>query len=418
LESRDQNRSQASAEPTYGQFIWGDCNKNKDEKYLRISSVNIGAFPGHLKHEKLQALHDYIKFGDIDIIGLQEVNIHWKKKRATEQMAELIRLWPGRYKITTAYYMDYPSKVATQVGRVTQWATREAADRLNASGVDPTGLGRWVWQRFQGKAGRFLRVVTAYTPVIDKWDLGSVWNQQRGYWTARGIMTCLKQKFDEDLLEATDGWLEAGDHLLILMDTNGHVQHSKLAEELQKREIQELVTSRHGTGGPATFQLGSIPIDGIFGTPGLMDSRGGYMEAPGDHLGIWVDIPKEEVFGQSTSKWVPEASRRLKCDDPRVVKWYSDKLERLYADQNIKERTERLFKNKHLWLPNFVMEEWNRIDKAKTSAMLTAEKRCRKTPKGQIQWSPEYAMLTAEPKAWVLIARKRKGRRVKARYLE
>jgi hypothetical protein len=378
--------------------------------------VNIGHFPGHRRHAKFQALYDYITSGHIDVLGLQEINIHWKKKVATEQIPELIRLWPGNYKVKTSYFKDYQATSSLQVGGVSQWARGEAADRTSEAGEDETGLGRWAWQKLLGKRGTSLRIVTAYGPVVNKGDLGSVWSQQRGFWTAQDELTCPRQRFESDLIQEIDKWIEAGDQILLLIDMNGHVQQSSLAKELWEREIRDLVTNKHGSG-PATFHGGSEPIDGIFATSGLWEAACGYMEAPGDHLGVWADIPKEWIFGGAQAKWVQPQARRLRCEDPRVVARYTKELERLYEAQNIQERSEWLYKNRNSWSAAFVEAEWNKIDKAKTEAMLTAEKRCRHLPKGRIQWSPEYGALTAELKAWKLIARKRQGKRVNSRYL-
>jgi hypothetical protein len=353
MDSRDQSRSRRSAGPVQGQFVYGDECESKGESCLRISSVNIGHFPGHRRHEKFQALYDYITSGHIDVLGLQEINIHWKKKAATEQIPELIRLWPGNYRVKTSYFKDYKATTATQVGGVSQWALREAADRTGGAGEDEEGLGRWVWQRLMGKRGRSVRIVTAYGPVINKSDLGSVWNQQRGYWTAKGERRCPRELFELQLLQEIDKWIEEGDQIILLIDANGHVQHSSLAKELANREMKDLVTHRHGVG-PATFHVGSEPIDGIFGTAGLWGVECGYMEAPGDHLGVWADIPKDMLFEASQAVWTPPQARRLRCEDPRVVLKYSTELEKLYNAQNIHERTERLFRNKDMWSPEFV----------------------------------------------------------------
>jgi hypothetical protein len=44
---------------------------------------------------------------------------------------------------------------------------------------------------------------------------------------------------------------------------------------------------------------GSVPIDGIFVSVTLKECRCGYSNVDRDHVGMWLDIPYHEAWGQS-----------------------------------------------------------------------------------------------------------------------
>jgi hypothetical protein len=45
-----------------------------------------------------------------------------------------------------------------------------------------------------------------------------------------------------------------------------------------------------------------------------------------DHRGIWIDIPKFQLFGYNPPEVMTYQARRLKLEDPRVVQRYLDTL--------------------------------------------------------------------------------------------
>ena len=47
-------------------------------------------------------------------------------------------------------------------------ATNAFSTKVEGSGRDPTGLGRWIWTHFGGKNGMKLRVFTVYRPCEAK----------------------------------------------------------------------------------------------------------------------------------------------------------------------------------------------------------------------------------------------------------
>ena len=84
------------------------------------------------------------------------------------QFHERIRTWwePGQTKALFVYNKTEKrlQRSIRQYGGTAQFSRGEAALRLQKSGENPRGLGRWVWQKFLGKNNTKLRVITAYRP--------------------------------------------------------------------------------------------------------------------------------------------------------------------------------------------------------------------------------------------------------------
>jgi hypothetical protein len=86
-------------------------------------------------------------------------------------------------------------------------AVNEAVNRARDGGKDATGLGRWVWMRFQGKEGHMTRVVSVYRPCCTSNKELSVWEQQVRYF--RGKLKQDKntrQALYEDLFIGRNDW--------------------------------------------------------------------------------------------------------------------------------------------------------------------------------------------------------------------
>jgi hypothetical protein len=81
-----------------------------------------------------------------------------------------------------------------------------------------------------------------------------------------------------DLVEPLKVFIEAGDHLILLIDGNSNMKNSDLRTALEEIHMKEAILQKHGLLGPATHKRNSTssPIDGIWTTPGKAIERGGY----------------------------------------------------------------------------------------------------------------------------------------------
>ena len=246
----------------------------------------------------------------------------------------------------------------------------------------------------------------------------SVWNQQKGYFEGIKDDQCPRKIFVDDLCKEVEGWLEAGDQLVIGMDANDDVRSSTLKSRLEKLGLVESITSWHGLNGPLTYNRGSALIIGLFVSWTLSGLKCRYDGFIWDHQLLWIEIPLMIAFGHKVPLIIKAKAQQLKCEDPRVVKHYLEvyRVEILQFDmiglaKRLQERAGGIP------LHN-VKNQYDVLDEMRLLAILEADKRCRKLKVGQKQWTPDFQATREEVNLWNLVLRKKRGARVAGRYLE
>ena len=100
----------------------------------------------------------------LDVWGLTETNILWHNISRHQKWAERMDSI-GINKSDFAYNRhEATGTLQFLPGGVGQVSTRDMAGRIIDHGKDGTGLGRWIWQKFQGRFGYELRIITFYRP--------------------------------------------------------------------------------------------------------------------------------------------------------------------------------------------------------------------------------------------------------------
>ena len=98
--------------------------------------------------------------------------------------------------------------------------------------------------------------------------------------------------------------------------------------------LREAITSIHGQKPPPTYQRGTDAIDGIFVSPSIRVTKAGYLgfgEIPGDHRGLWLDVEQRSILGYKMADIPIAQARRLKLDNPRVVRRYQNLLDEYFT---------------------------------------------------------------------------------------
>ena len=204
----------------------------------------------------------------------------------------------------------------------------EAVSRIDDSGQDPKGLGRWCWVRLTGKDGRFTHIISAYRPVLNTTGDFSTYNQQKHYYekVEEDFEICPRQAFTDELEDEIERFKLAGDEVFLCIDLNENIRgDNSFNDAMDRQYMTEALTYAHGLDGPPTRRGSRHPIDGIWMTDNLESTASGYseyIEGVGDHRPLWLDAPRSNVFGQEKGASKISAARRLKCIDPRVVQKY------------------------------------------------------------------------------------------------
>jgi len=290
--------------------------------HLELAFKNIGGFPTvRTKIKENIIRHGLIKW-DFDVFGFAEMNIDWRLVDEDSKLPLHTREWLEHQHISWAQNRTFPPRT---YGSTALFSINKAAHRVTSKGQDETGLGRWCWTKYQGRGGHALRIIIAYRPNPPGGPY-TVYAQQNTYFQSIKKNICPRTSFLIDLEVEIKSFISEGDHIILLIDSNSNMKRSDIQGILHQLTLREAIMEPHGYHGPETFRRNNArnPIDGIWTTPGISISRGGYFQHDEvflntDHRCLWVDISYEQAFSHNMPTLFKPKARKLHCRDPRLV---------------------------------------------------------------------------------------------------
>ena len=197
----------------------------------------------------------------------------------------------------------------------------------------------------------------------------------------------------EDLKTDILSWQEEGDKIILLIDANDHLEGGLFINGLEDVGLRERIIQRHRDewGIEPTHKTGSYPIDGIFTSPDINITAGGYLllgDAPSDHRALWIDTHEAKVFGYKPGKIISPTIRRLQHNNPRIVKKWIQSYEEYVREHRLHETAFDIQKQ-------IQMNRWNEVQQERFENLLIdrikgiiqADKNCRKLHMGEVPWS-------------------------------
>jgi hypothetical protein len=160
----------------------------KDLSNLRILLHNPNGITYSESGEDFAYVHECLSELAVDVAGMPETKLNWNLPTVSAKFQQTGCKQHGASKIATS---QYQIPLSTEVlssfqagGTVTAtmgaWATR-----ASTSQSDPSGLGRWSSQTFNGKGEKRLTVITAYH-IVDQSPgsaaLGSTFLREWHHW--------------------------------------------------------------------------------------------------------------------------------------------------------------------------------------------------------------------------------------------
>ena len=171
LQAREQeDPTEPTMDPGWDPSLFhGDKLHTKPEKCTRIFSVQFNTFPiNNTDEEKAKRimLEALLRTSDADIMISQEDNVSWNLITAERRPKERCRQWFESLQVNSAFNTneENPERKAHLRGGVSVWSMNDATHRIVTTGVDNTGLGRWCYTKYQGRAGVSTRVYSIYRP--------------------------------------------------------------------------------------------------------------------------------------------------------------------------------------------------------------------------------------------------------------
>jgi hypothetical protein len=280
-----------------------------------------------------------------------------------------------------------------QVGGTLQISIDAASHRVTESGIDPSGLGRWCWTRYRGKAGKTLRVVTIYRPANNAVAAPStVAAQHRRYYDGIHQSGEPRSIILAELGACIRTWQQQGDQLVIMGDFNESTNSDNITQYFDEFGLTDALTLMHPTSQPSpTYNRGINPIEGIFISATVRTHYGGYLPFglfPSDHRCIWIDIDIDATLGALPDGMTVPQARRLKCEDPALVQKFLNTYEDQLQQHNLINRAFSLQSRLTVPITFDDQREFEAIDHLRIQCMLRAEHSCRKLKMGAVQWSP------------------------------
>jgi len=109
----------------------------------------------------------------------------------------------------------------------------------------------------------------------------------------------------------------------------GQLALSLSGEFLRMKEVCHLTT---GIPLPPTHNRGTVPIDAVFGTVGLMVTSVALLPSRtgvGDHRVFLIDVSSDSILGDVFPRVIPAAGRLLNCESDKIKNNYIKVLTQL-----------------------------------------------------------------------------------------
>jgi exonuclease III len=391
-----------------------------DRDHIRIGSINLNNMLQNASGD--ERLFRSIYERDIDILCMQEVGCNWSNIPRELSLQSRLNKTFGPH--DTRSCVKY--NVHDLGGTRTQWGGTGIISRGKIKhftlgvGGDPTGLGRWTWARYRGKGGMILRVVTIYCPCLNREGPLSVWTQHKTFLQMSNDDREPRKAFLEDLENNIQEWIQGGDQVLVCGDLNHNILSRKITTLFQSHNMSNLIFRKHGSlNAPSTYYKDAEgkSVDGMWGTPGLIATRGGYLRPevfPGNHSLLWVDISYQSALGHNPPRPINPEARRLRLWDKRCVARYLDSYQKQIDHHRLPQRQFRLEQSTRWGIPltDAQAQEAEAIDTLKTKCSNRADRHCRKLKKGEVEFSEATIVPIRLIVWWNIAIRRRQGKKV------
>ncbi len=239
--------------------------------------------------------------------------------------------------------------------------------------------GRWVSQKFQGKAGVTFTIISAYQVVTDTPSKGvttAAAQQQSFLIQEQDAITAPRVAFRRDLSRYLHSCRKQGEEILLMGDFNEQIglDLDLMQKLMEENELVDVMTAQHSTSLPTTYARGQRCLDYALSAAKVLQAvrRAGYeafnARYPTDHRSYYVDLATDHLFGIQIQPLLAKLEPRvLKSNNLQQVTAYYIRTKHKYLQQhNVFERILNLERagNRHqhperidkTWLPRALLQ--------------------------------------------------------------
>ena len=364
----------------------------KSSKFTRLFYENFNSLNHNWKVHRLNSLRNTMH---LDLVCGTEPN---RKRSASCARSLAEGIFNNTPYIQTVSSSNHHENFGPKRRGGTFMATGgDLATRVARTGGDFTSLGRWSWI-LVGSGDRLTRIITAYQPCRSRKDgYSTSYNQQRRFWRSKGITSCPRKLFREQLMATLRQWREKGDRLVLFIDANEDMRDGPIQRELSSALDMYDAVQEVGDANPvATHQRGSRQIDGVWVTRDLQVARACFLPfhlGVGDHRAILLDVRSSSLLGRPSSLIQKPTMRRLQCWIHSVKRRYRRSLVNYCIEHRIQEKISAR------------SGPLDNVDQVNTRGMIHAEKKSRKLRTGKVYHSPRVSDAGRLLSLWTLVLR-------------
>jgi hypothetical protein len=341
---------------------------------FRIIFWNCGGFLNDRTHPKNYLIRNTLINVKADVAALAEINTCWKALQPFDRLYERTRGWFLALHISHAYASEFPSVSANQAGGTLIFTLEDSVHNVVEKTADR--WGRWCSTKFRGIQGASFRIISAYRCVQNIHGPLSVWNQLRYLMDLQQCADDPIDRFDKDLLEFIRQCQDAGEQIIIGIDANEDVRTGSFSQKMKEVGLVDVCANRNGSNAPPTYARGTLPIDAIYVSVNLTNSRAGYLPVVSDHRVLWVDVPQRSLFGSRLALIPTRIPQRFTLHDPRVVSRYINSVSSQFQEARLLPRLLELQSQMAEQCTDQLIKTYNELDAIRLQGILRANKSC------------------------------------------
>jgi hypothetical protein len=137
-----------------------------------------------------------------------------------------------------------------------------------------------------------------------------------------------------------------------------------------------------------------------------------------DHCCLWFDVLINFIFGHEMPPTNKPQTRRLKCNDPMVVRTFNQYYFEFLRKHKLHKRAFRLEADDIYPLPRDLQQQAEQLDTLKIQGILHADKKRRKLRMGVVPYSKQHKQLNRAIGFLNEMLRRKQGNRVKSKHLQ
>ena len=134
---------------------------------------------------------------------------------------------------------------------------------------------------------------------------------------------------------------------------------------------------------------------------------------PSDHRALLFDISYSVIFGMRPPHLLAPKPRKLKNNDPRIVKKYTTQVRQaMRRTKFLQQLNEFKEKTKTSTWDNELVSECDTLQKENTFIRVLVESKLRKLKLGGVQWSPKLQSFRNHIELWRMVTKQRKREKI------